>query len=384
MDPRVVHRLRCPVCAEPLAEAAAGTTRALRCPRRHSFDVARQGYVNLLAGRAPHVGDTAEMVAARADFLAAGHYDLVSAALADAATDAVRRLTAAGSAGGRSPGVTTPAEPTSPLRPLCSAPTDAAVTKGDRCGCGCRAKGPERGMPTGAPTAGAPTTGAPTAGAPTTGGPTTSRPTTGGESGDGTGADRPVGAYPLVVDAGAGTGRHLAAVLAALPDAVGLALDVSKPALRRAARAHPRAAAALADTWQRLPLADASTAVLLNVFAPRNGAEFRRVLHPAGALLVVTPAEDHLTELVDALGLLRVDPAKADRVAGSLGEHFDPVATTVLRSRLELTRPEVATLVGMGPSAWHAGPAVLAARIAALTEPVGVTLAVRLGTHRPR
>ena len=47
------------------------------------------------------------------------------------------------------------------------------------------------------------------------------------------------------------------AVLAALPDAVGLALDVSKPALRRAARAHPRAAAALADTWQRLPLADA-------------------------------------------------------------------------------------------------------------------------------
>ncbi|MFG1952782.1 putative RNA methyltransferase [Micromonospora sp. NPDC048830] len=369
MDPRVVHRLRCPVCAEPLAEAAAGTARALRCPRRHSFDVARQGYVNLLAGRAPHIGDTAEMVAARADFLAAGHYDLVSAALADAATDAVRRLAAAGSAGGRSPEVTTPAEATSPLRPLCSAPIDAAVTEGDRCGCGCRAKGPEQGMPTDAPTAGAPTT---------------SRPTTGGGSGDGTGADRPVGAYPLVVDAGAGTGRHLAAVLAALPDAVGLALDVSKPALRRAARAHPRAAAALADTWQRLPLADASTAVLLNVFAPRNGAEFRRVLHPAGALLVVTPAEDHLTELVDALGLLRVDPAKADRVAGSLGEHFDPVATTVLRSRLELTRPEVATLVGMGPSAWHANPAVLAARIAALTEPVGVTLAVRLGTHRPR
>ena len=48
---------------------------ALRCPRRHSFDIARQGYVDLRAGRAPHAGDTAEMVAARADFLAAGHYD---------------------------------------------------------------------------------------------------------------------------------------------------------------------------------------------------------------------------------------------------------------------------------------------------------------------
>ncbi|MEU2661653.1 putative RNA methyltransferase [Micromonospora sp. NPDC007220] len=289
MDPRIVDRLRCPVCAEPLTEVATGGARALRCPRRHSFDVARQGYVNLLAGRAPHAGDTAEMVAARADFLAAGHYDLVSAALATAAAQAVRHVAEA----------------------------------------------------------------------------------------------RADGAHPLVVDAGAGTGRHLAAVLAALPDAAGLALDVSKPALRRAARAHPRAAAALADTWQRLPLADAGAAVLLNVFAPRNGAEFHRVLDPAGTLLVVTPAEDHLTELVGALGLLRVDPAKADRVAESLGGHFTPAASTLHRRELALTGPEVATLVGMGPSAWHTDPAGLAARVAALAEPVRVTVAVRLTVWRP-
>ncbi|MEV7329234.1 putative RNA methyltransferase [Micromonospora sp. NPDC093244] len=284
MDPHILDRLRCPVCGEPLAEATAGTARALRCPRRHSFDIARQGYVNLLAGRAPHVGDTAEMVAARSDFLAAGHYDLISGALADAAAQAV-------------PGL---------------------------------------------------------------------------------------GAYPLVVDAGAGTGRYLGAVLAALPDAVGLALDVSKPALRRAARAHPRAAAALADTWQRLPLADGSTAVLLNVFAPRNGPEFHRVLDPAGTLLVITPAADHLGELVDALDLLRVDPDKADRVAANLGGHFTPASSTVHRAELTLTRTEVATLVGMGPSAWHTDPHALAARMAALPEPVRVTVAVRLDAHRPR
>lgn len=187
-----------------------------------------------------------------------------------------------------------------------------------------------------------------------------------------------------MVDAGAGTGRYLGAVLAALPDAVGLALDVSKPALRRAARAHPRAAAALADTWQRLPLADASAAVLLNVFAPRNGPEFHRVLDPAGTLLVVTPAADHLTELVDALDLLRVDPDKADRVAASLGGHFTPVSSTVHRAELTLTRTEVATLVGMGPSAWHTDPGALAARLAALPEPVRVTVAVHLDAHRPR
>ncbi|WSN15044.1 23S rRNA methyltransferase [Micromonospora sp. NBC_01699] len=280
--------MRCPLCGQPLTAVDPGAARALRCPRGHSFDLARQGYVNLLAGRAPHTGDSPEMVTARVDFLGAGHYDMIAAALVDAA----RRSTA---------------------------------------------------------------------------------PTDGG------------GTYPdLVVDAGAGTGWHLAAVLDAMPDAVGLALDVSKPALRRAARAHPRAAAALCDTWAGLPLADASARLLVNVFAPRNGPEFRRVLRPDGALLVVTPAGDHLTELVDQLDLLRVDPAKADRVAGSLAGEFDLVDRTRHTHPMRLDRREVATLVGMGPSAWHVDPARLTARIEALPEPVGVTAAVELAHYRPR
>ncbi|MEU8327101.1 putative RNA methyltransferase [Micromonospora sp. NPDC048839] len=334
MDPRILDRLRCPVCGDPLGQAT--DTRVLRCPRRHSFDIARQGYVNLLTGRSPHVGDTAEMVAARADFQAAGHYDVISAALAAAATEAVARLYAS------------PATPRGPApSTLCSASTDAPVSGPDRRVEVSRAKDATTGVRVEPPTP-------------------------------------DVGAYPLVVDAGAGTGRYLGAVLAALPDAVGLALDVSKPALRRAARAHPRAAAALADTWQRLPLADASTAVLLNVFAPRNGPEFHRVLDPAGTLLVVTPDTDHLGELVDALGLLRVDPDKADRVTGSLGGHFTTVSSAVHRAELTLTRPEVATVVGMGPNAWHTDPDVLTARLAAQPEPVRVTVAVRVDAYRPR
>ncbi|MEO3771540.1 putative RNA methyltransferase [Micromonospora sp. B9E7] len=330
MDPRILDRLRCPVCGEPLAEVTAGTARALRCPRRHSFDIARQGYVNLLAGRAPHVGDTAEMIAARADFQAAGHYDVISAALAAAATDAVDR-----------PGTT------NAPRPLGSAPTKATVSDQE-----CRLEVSR------------------------------AKDTTAAVRSEPSAPD--VDAYPLVVDAGAGTGRYLGAVLAALPDAVGLALDVSKPALRRAARAHPRAAAALADTWQRLPLADASTAVLLNVFAPRNGPEFHRVLDPAGTLLVVTPDNDHLAELVDALDLLRVDPEKADRVTSSLDGHFTPVSSTVHRAELTLTRTEAASLVGMGPSAWHTDRAALTERLTALPEPVRVTVAVRVAAYRPR
>jgi 23S rRNA (guanine745-N1)-methyltransferase len=192
------------------------------------------------------------------------------------------------------------------------------------------------------------------------------------------------GSPRLVVDAGAGTGQHLAAVLDALPDAAGLALDVSKPALRRAGRAHPRAAAALCDTWGRLPLADGAAGLLLNVFAPRNGPEFQRVLAADGTLVVVTPAPEHLRELVEALGLLQVDPEKADRVAASLGERLALVHEALATRALALTHAEVRTLVAMGPSAWHADAAAFAERIAALEEPVRVTAAVRVGTYRAR
>ncbi len=136
------------------------------------------------------------------------------------------------------------------------------------------------------------------------------------------------GASGLAVDVGAGTGQHLAAVLDGNPALRGLALDVSKPALRRAARVHERAGAVRADAWRRLPLADHDTAVLLDVFAPRNGAEFHRVLRPDGRLLVVTPEPDHLAELVDALGLLERRPGQGGPAGGQPGRtlHAGPAA----------------------------------------------------------
>ena len=53
---------------------------------------------------------------------------------------------------------------------------------------------------------------------------------------------------------GAGTGHHLAAVLDRVPGRLGLALDASAAALRRAARAHPRMAAVGCDAWRALPV----------------------------------------------------------------------------------------------------------------------------------
>jgi 23S rRNA (guanine745-N1)-methyltransferase len=187
----------------------------------------------------------------------------------------------------------------------------------------------------------------------------------------------------LVLDVGAGTAHHLRAVLDALPDAWGLALDSSKAAARSASRAHERADAVVADAWQPLPLADGSVGALLDVFAPRNPHEFARVLRDDGLLLVVTPAADHLNEVVDALGLLHVDPEKPARLADALAA-FDIAGSDRYQWIMELDHDAVGAIVGMGPSAWHAESDVLADRIGGLPAPMHVTASVVLTLARKR
>jgi 23S rRNA (guanine745-N1)-methyltransferase len=273
MRAEILTYLRCPVCGGPLTRA---DPHAVRCDGGHGFDVARQGYLNLLVGTAPTDGDSTEMVAARAELLAAGHFDFL--------TDAVTAQAAGACA-----------------------------------------------------------------------------------------------AYPegLVVDVGAGTGHHLAALLDRHSGLRGLALDVAKPAARRAARAHPRAGAVVCDVWRALPVADGCAALVLNVFAPRNGAEFARVLRPGGAVLVVTPRADHLAELVDALGLLAVDPDKDRRLSLALDGWLRPEDSGEYAARLRLSHQDVTGLVAMGPSSRHIPGPELARRIATLPQPVDVTAAVR-------
>jgi 23S rRNA (guanine745-N1)-methyltransferase len=186
-----------------------------------------------------------------------------------------------------------------------------------------------------------------------------------------------------LLDLGGGTGHHLAGVLDRLPGAAGVVLDSSRYAARRGARAHPRAIAVVADSWARLPVRDAVLDRVLVVFAPRNGPEIARVLRPEGRLLVVTPAADHLGELVGPLGLLRVDPDKAERMAATLEPHLRPLDAVRHRWQPALDRTAVETLVGMGPHARHLARADLAARLTGLPEPVQVTVSVDVTTYGP-
>ncbi len=199
-----------------------------------------------------------------------------------------------------------------------------------------------------------------------------------------TGAVLADGVPGSVLDVGGGTGHHLAAVLDRAGGAVGVVLDSSPYAARRAARSHPRAVSVVADSWARWPVRDGVADRVLVVFAPRNGPETARVLRPGGRLVVVTPTAQHLGELVGPLGLLRVDPRKDERLAASLEPHLDRVAATVHREVLLLHRKAVRTLVGMGPHARHLGPEGLDAALAGLADPLPVTVAVEVATYRRR
>jgi 23S rRNA (guanine745-N1)-methyltransferase len=274
--PKVISALRCSVCDNPVALAG----RTLRCESDHSFDVARQGYVNLLHARIPAgTADTADMVAARVGFLSAGHYAPLAAELARAA---------------------------------------AEVT------------------------------------------------------GDG-----------LIIDAGAGTGYYLAHVLDAVPEATGLALDVSAVALRRAARAHPRLGAAVWNLWEPWPVATDSASVLLNVFAPRNGPEFHRVLRSGGALVVAAPNPGHLGELASLVDMLTVDDRKEERLDATLSEFFRLDGRTDRTREVTLSPSEVREVIRMGPSAHHLHREGRLAQLERISEPVDVTTSFTVSVYRP-
>jgi 23S rRNA (guanine745-N1)-methyltransferase len=181
-----------------------------------------------------------------------------------------------------------------------------------------------------------------------------------------------------IVDLGSGPGYYLSGALEAMPDRPGLAIDNSKYAARRAARCHERAAAVVADIWDGLPVRSGSAAVVLNVFAPRNGEEIARILAPAGRLLVVTPEPDHLGEIAEPFSMISVDPDKEERLERSVAAVGPPSRPTLVEWQMEVSEGEARDLVAMGPSAGRLSPEEFDEAIGELDFPLTVTGSVRL------
>ena len=112
------------------------------------------------------------------------------------------------------------------------------------------------------------------------------------------------GPAPAVLDAGCGEGYYTGGVRDALLEAGKVpqiaGVDISKAALQKAAKRYPGIEFAGASAY-RLPVADGSVDLLMNVFSPLAIEEFRRVVRPGGAYLYVVPGARHLWELKEAL-----------------------------------------------------------------------------------
>lgn len=248
----------CPICYSSLLQQP----HSLQCLQRHTFDIAREGYVNLLVGhkKLPEtVGDSADMVAARRRFLERGFYEPLS--------NVINQMVAEYSAGQKT-----------------------AVS---------------------------------------------------------------------IADIGCGEGYYIAQLhkslisnLQSLPFAFS-GIDISKTAVRLAAKKYPAVQFAVADTWKKLPYADQTVNVLLNIFAPRNTAEFARIATPHALLVVVIPAANHWGSLRQQLGLLDIEPDKQENLVRQLAPAFALQNVQHLSYPLQLDAAALADLVAMSPNARH-------------------------------
>lgn len=279
--------LLCPVCYQPLTSVGA----CWRCPAGHSFDTAREGYVNLWrpAGRPPrHQGDTRSMLQARRRFLEQGHFEPLLQQLA---------------------ALIAPHAPTSPWR---------------------------------------------------------------------------------MVEAGCGEGYFIGRLAARFPTAISLGFDYARDACRLAARRYPGVQFFVADVNRRWLLEDRSVTVALSLFAPRQGAELRRVLQPAGRLIVVIPGPTHLAELRAHYPLLGQEADKRARLEARLPD-FVVDHSERLSYPLTLTPAAVGDWLAMTPHAWHqptppllpAGPLSAQASFELVVfRPAGMTYAAPLSHAR--
>lgn len=240
--------LACPVCHTGLSQS--GT--ALKCDNGHSFDIAREGYINLLLQK--RSGDAKEMLAARRSFLERGFY----APLSDAVNELVRTH----------------------LQDV-----------------------------------------------------------------------------PLhVLDAGCGEGYYLDRLqkaLAPLQSGYYIGLDVSKEAIKMAAKRYRQLFFVVADVKQQLVLADGVIHAILNIFAPRNSGEFARVTSVGGILIVVIPSPEHLLRLRTTLGLLGMEEQKQQHVKEQFAGAFEFIASSSIAYSMHLNKEEIEQVVMMTPNYWH-------------------------------
>lgn len=234
--------LLCPICQSPLTL----TNKQWACVNRHSFDIAKEGYVNLLAvqhKRSKNPGDNADMIQARQQFMHGGHYQF----LADA---------------------------------ICAQLGEVNANN--------------------------------------------------------------------LLDLGCGEGYFTEAMFASLKPAQLFAIDISKAAVRLAAKRQP-AINYLVASNHRIPLPEQSVDVAVRVMAPSQLSELQRLIKPGGHLLIVRPGARHLYQLKQQIYQdVRLHEEQADELEG-----FQLLGQRKVSAELTLDQAAMGQLASMTPFAWR-------------------------------
>ncbi len=189
-----------------------------------------------------------------------------------------------------------------------------------------------------------------------------------------------------LLDAGCGEGSHLMAVRDRLAaqgiNASAIGVDISKDAVRIAAREHTGALWLVADL-ARLPLTERSTDVILNILSPINYDEFRRVLHDNGVVVKAVPGSEYLKELRQALyvGEER-EQYSNEQVVKLFEQRFDVLETQHLRQSFPMQEGLWPHIVAMTPLSWAASELKRAEALAALPQSVTLDFLVMAGRKK--
>lgn len=158
-----------------------------------------------------------------------------------------------------------------------------------------------------------------------------------------------------VLDIGCGEGYYTAAFADVVAGRGGhtVGLDVSKSAIRAAARRYPQVSFCVASS-HRLPFEAASQDLVIRIYAPCKGEELARVVKPGGWVVTVTPGPRHLMALKGLIyDEVRLHAPHTEALEGFTLRHAQS-----LEYEMRLTGQEAVALLQMTPFAWRAKPQV--------------------------
>ena len=159
-----------------------------------------------------------------------------------------------------------------------------------------------------------------------------------------------------ILDCGCGEGHFLGALSESRAGQF-FGVDVSKEAIRCAAKRYRKAKWIVANAMRKLPFADETLDAILSILAPRNPEEFARILKPGGALILGVPGPNHLIELRSRLAANTGDfEEKADEAAAKCAPHFVETHRDLLSYEQTLSAAQIADLIQMTPIFWCSSP----------------------------